>query len=164
MPALDYQYREAVREWLGANPADIAATFLLPRGLMGALKRAAIPTDEITLSKQLMHCFNQLDRQVFKSAHRNRGIRVPRVVTLEHTDDVGWHAHVLFTTPSHLSPTQLSLLMQRLWLRQIKRYVSPRFENRLYWADLISGDYLRYSTKQVGGNGDADWMNIVRTT
>lgn len=164
MRAPNFRYRGAVRDWLGKNGADIAATFLVPRALIGALKRTAIGADEIALGRQLTHLFNQLDRQVFKSAHRNCKVRVPRIVTLEHTEEVGWHAHVLFTTPSHLSPTALSLLIQRLWLRQVKRYVSLRFEDRLYWAEPISGEYLEYSTKHVGYSGDADWMNLVRTT
>jgi hypothetical protein len=164
MRARDIRYQEAVRVWLGANRPDIAASFLLPRGLIGAFKRAAIPNDEIALSKQLMHCFNQLDRQIFKSAHRNRGVRVPRVVTLEQTDEVGWHAHVLLTTPSHISPANLSQLLRSIWLRQLWGHISKDFMDRLYWAEPISGSYLEYSTKQVGGNGVADWMNIVKAT
>jgi hypothetical protein len=163
MRARDVRYQEAVRKWLGENGADIAASFLLPRELMSALKRTSVGADDIALSLQLTYLFNQVDRQVFKSAHRNRGVRVPRIVTLERTDEVGWHAHVLVKTPEHFAPERLSLLMQRLWLRQLRWYTSPRFVGRLYWAEHISGSYFEYSTKQVGGKGDADWMNIVRT-
>jgi len=153
--------RKAVCKWVQSNGADIAASFLLPKALMAAINRMQVHADEITLSQLLTYCFNRLDRRVHKSAHRRHGMRVLRFVALERTDDVGWHAHVLLTTPPHLRPSQLSLMLQRLWLSQLREYVSPKFEDRLYWAEPITGDYLWYSTKQIGGRGAADWMNVV---
>jgi hypothetical protein len=161
MPALDIAYREAVRQWVVGNGADLAASFLLPRALIARLNSTQIRADEIALSKQLTHCFNQLDRQVYKSAHRYHDVRVPRFVALERTDEIGWHAHVLIATPAHLKPSTLSDMVQRLWLRQLREFISPRFADKLYWAEHITGNYLEYSTKHVGGNGSADWMNMV---
>ena len=81
---------------------DLAASFLLPRALIAKLNSTQIRADEIALSQQLTHCFNQLDRQVYKSAHRYHDVRVPRFVALERTDEIGRHAHVLIATPARL--------------------------------------------------------------
>lgn len=153
--------RKAACNWAQTNEPDIVASFLLPRALTATIKRKQVFADEVTLSQLLMHCFNRLDRQVYKSAHRKHGLRVPRFVTLERTDEVGWHAHVLLTTPAHLHASNLSLLLQRLWLSQLREYVSPWFEGRLYWAEPVSGNYLGYSTKQIGDGSTVDWLNAV---
>jgi hypothetical protein len=153
--------RKVICKWVQQNEADIAASFLLPHALMAEIKRTQVFSDEVTLSRLLTYCFNRLDRQIYKSARRKHGVRVPRFVALERTDEVGWHAHVLLTTPAHLKPSQVSLMLQRLWLSQLREYVSPRFEDRLYWAEPITGNYLWYATKQIGDGSTADWSNAV---
>lgn len=155
-------HRMAICEWAQENEPDIAVSFLLPRALTAAIKRKQVFADEVTLSQLLMHCFNCLDRHIYKSAHRKHGVRIPRFVTLERTDEVGWHAHVLLTTPEHLEPSQVSLMLQRLWLSQLRKYVSPWFEARLYWAEPLSGNYLWYSMKQIGDGSTVDWLNAVK--
>jgi hypothetical protein len=154
-------YRKAVCNWAQTNKPDIAAAFLIPRTLIRAIKGKQGYVDDVTLGQLLMHCFNKLDRQVFKSAHRKHGQRVLRFVTLEHTDEVGWHAHVLLTTPPNWHASDVSLLLQRLWLKQLRKFISPRFEDRLYWAEPVTGNYLWYATKQIGDGSTVDWPNAV---
>lgn len=164
LAAPDLRYREATKEWLAKNDVDIAASFLLPKALMVRLSQTQARADEITLSGLLRRYFNKLDRRVFKSAHRRHGMRVERIVTLERTDAVGWHAHVLLKTPVHMSRFTFRLLMQRLWLKEIKGFADQsRIQARLFWAEPISGNYLDYSTKHVGRDAQVDWMNIVRS-
>jgi hypothetical protein len=151
----------AVREWLQLERWDIAASFLLPKKLMVRLNNTCQRADEVSLSGELTHCFNRLDRRIFGSAHRNKGVRVPRYVGLEKADEVGWHAHVLFRTPERISPAEMISMLHRLWIGQMRGFGARFCKERLFWAEPITGHYDLYSTKQIGGIGAADWLNAV---
>lgn len=156
------KYRQNVRTWLDNPGWDLAISMHLPAALIAHLNQTKVQADDITFGRELNYCFNRLDRKLFKSAHRNHGVRVPRDVTLEFTERVGWHAHVLMASPKHIGPSATSLLLQRLWLKQIRPFISRQFEDRLYWARTFEGGYFLYMTKQIGVSSCVDWENIAR--
>jgi hypothetical protein len=151
----------ATREWLDQVPWNVGASFHLPKKLMARLNQTCRRADEISLSEELTHCFNQLDRKIFGNAHRKRGVRVLRFVALERTIDVGWHAHAVLRAPDQLSDEELISLLRRIWIDQYDDFSSIAFGQRLFWAEPITGAYDFYSTKNVGGSGAADWLNAV---
>jgi hypothetical protein len=103
--------------------------------------------DEQWLSKKLTRYFNELDRKLFKSAHRKRNVRMKRLVVLGHTDNVGWHAHVCAITPSDISPEKLLLTMNLLWLKHMKvsKFGNNTFTNKLFWGERTNAGYTHYS-------------------
>jgi hypothetical protein len=155
------QYKAEVKGWLRTNVMDLGASFSVPNAVHAIQSAISTPNDATTLSNHLRRCFNRLDRLVFRQAHKRKGVRVPRIVSLEHSENVGWHAHAVFGTPEHLTTEDLSTMLKALWFDQFHGYVSPRFAKELFWAEPITGDYFGYSMKLVGVYGALDVANIV---
>ena len=115
--------------------------------------------DDIWLEKQLRLYFNKLDRCVFKVDHRRRGKRLKRVITLEKTATVGWHAHVSISTPPAIDQAWLIEQMHRLWHQHVGKDQTGKFEDKLFWAEPAQGNYVEYSFKyafQKAGSGQTD--------
>jgi hypothetical protein len=105
--------------------------------------------DDIWLERINGVYLNQLDRRIFKAAHRNRNLRLKRYVFLEHKDTVGWHTHFVTETPPNMTIENTICLMEKLWLKQCKNYTNPKFIDRLFWAEEIKGNYEAYIQKHI---------------
>lgn len=105
--------------------------------------------DDIWLERINSVYFNQLDRRIFKSAHRHKNLRLKRFVFMEHTDSVGWHTHFVTETPPAMSIEDTICLMEKLWLKQCRTFAAHNFIDRLFWAEKIETDYLAYSAKHI---------------
>jgi hypothetical protein len=105
--------------------------------------------DDIWLERINSIYLNQLDRRIFKAAHRNRNVRLRRLVFLEHTDSVGWHTHFVCETPKNMTTEDTIILMEKLWLKQCRQYQTYDFTDKLFWAEKIKANYLAYSAKHI---------------
>lgn len=106
------------------------------------------------LSAELRHYFNQLDRRIFKSAHRRHGTRVNRFITLENSDGVGWHAHTLLQTPEGMQQAAFIALADQLWQAQQARYAAAHFQSRLSVIEPLHGNFAYYMIKSVHDGAD----------
>lgn len=106
------------------------------------------------LSDELRHYFNQLDRNIFKSAHRNHGARVNRFITLENSEGVGWHAHALLRTPVGMQQAAFISLADQLWQAQQARYAAAHFQSRLSVIEPLHGNFAYYMIKSVHDGSD----------
>ena len=129
---------------------DVCATLHVPE----AKRKAAQGWTADWLSDELRHYFNQLDRRVFKSAHRNHGARVYRWVTLENSDGVGWHAHALLRTPVGMQQAAFISLTDQLWRAQLARYAAAYFQSRLSVIEPLRGNFAYYMIKSVHDGAD----------
>lgn len=152
--------RQAILDWAAKHPWNIAAVLTMPKSLMTLLNQTCVRSDETTLSRQLMRCFNKLDRKIFRNAHTRRGVRVPRFITLEKTDGIGWHANVLMRQPKHMTGSALALLLQRIWLEHLVGFNAGGFNKHLFWADYRKDDFLDYSLKHIDRHAVVDWPNV----
>ena len=118
--------------------------------------------DDIWLQRHISVYLNKLDRRIHKAAHKNRGVRLKRVVSLENTNNTGWHAHMCVETPADMTNDELITEMASVWLKYVSRWKSERFtDDRLFWAEEIKVGYDQYTTKN-GTNilsGNMDWHN-----
>jgi hypothetical protein len=160
---MDLELRAAYIKWVKQyrDTLDVCATLHTPI----AMKAAENGWDSDFLQKQLWRYFNNLDRRVFKAAHRNRAVRLYRWVTLEKSETVGWHAHISISTPDNFTQAEFIDLAKTLWLKQIARYTNPKFKSRLSVIEPIEGEFFRYSVKSIRGtkedsNGVLDLENI----
>ncbi len=106
------------------------------------------------LSSLLSRYFNQLDRRIFKAAHRNREVRLHRWVTLEHSDGVGWHAHVLLQTPTIIDQAALITLAGDIWHRRYAQYATAQFKSRLCVVEAVNGNFFYYANKSAHDTSD----------
>jgi hypothetical protein len=110
--------------------------------------------DDIWLSKTLNCYLNKVDRHLFKAAHRNRGVRLPRFIFLEHTAGVGWHAHGYLAQAPKLTAEATIQALQAHWLKHCKNYKTQAFENRLFHAVEIDAGFNFYAAKQAFSGSD----------
>lgn len=129
---------------------DVCATLHVPE----AKRKAAQGWTADWLSKELRHYFNQLDRQVFKSAHCRQGVRINRFITLEHSEGVGWHAHALLRTPAGIQQASFIALADQLWEAQQARYAAAHFQPRLSVIEPLHGNFAYYMIKSVHDGAD----------
>ena len=118
--------------------------------------------DDIWLQRHIGVYLNKLDRRIHKAAHKNRGLRIKRVVALEHTVGVGWHSHMCVETPQNMTDDELIEEMGSVWLRYVGKWQNSGFSNdRLFWAEQIEEGYSQYTTKNGKNilNGNMDWLN-----
>jgi len=129
---------------------DVCATLHVPE----AKRKAAQGWTADWLSKELRHYFNQLDREIFKSAHRRRGARINRFITLEYSEGVGWHAHALLRTPVCMQQAAFISLADQLWQAQQARYAAAHFQSRLSLIEPLQGNFAFYMIKSVHDGAD----------
>lgn len=157
------QERAAIINWVTDQPHhfNVAVALSPPKSLRAAEKG----WDDLWLQRKLTHFFNLLDRRVFgAAANRRRGLRVPRFVVLERTDESGWHAHIALSTPPHFDATQLIALAKRLWISCLKEHARGPFQEHLFWAETVTGAYIRYSTKDIASGIEGAAMLDVHNT
>ena len=106
------------------------------------------------LSKELTRYFNNVDRRIFKAAHRNRGERLRRIVTLERDDNVGWHAHALVATAPSRDDQETRQILRDEWIKHTKRFATGKFDKYLFYGEVDRGETLGYITKHTHNNDD----------
>jgi len=114
-----------------------------------AMRRYYRGYTEDWLAKELTRYFNKVDRRIFKAAHKNRGIRLQRVITLEHDDNVGWHAHGIVECAQNMDEAQTYALLETLWLEHTNRFSTGKFEKHLFWSEPDQGYHLPYIVKRL---------------
>jgi hypothetical protein len=129
---------------------DICATLHVAE----AKRKAAQGWTADWLSAELRHYFNRLDRHIFKSAHRRHGARFNRLITLELSEGVGWHAHALLQTPEGMQQTAFISLADQLWQAQQGRYAAAHFQSRLSVIEPLHGNFAYYMIKSVHDGAD----------
>ena len=110
--------------------------------------------DEIWLSKELRRYFNNVDRRIFKAAHKNKGTRLRRIITLERDENVGWHAHGLVAAAPDLDEQQTRQILRDEWIKYTKRFATDKFDKRLFYGEIDRGRSLGYITKHIHNNED----------
>ena len=121
---------------------DIACCWHQPKGMEGSAKY---------LQKTLTKYFRGLNRIVFKGV---KGVvcELPRFITFEKKGEVGWHAHGMIATPTHIDPSALINLMETEWRDRNSDHSRSRFVNQLFWGQLIQNNYAAYSIKNISPN------------
>lgn len=131
---------------------DICANLHVPN----AMRVAEKGWTSAWLSNHIRTYLKNLDRRVLKAASRNRGARIVRWVALEHSENVGWHAHIAFETPTGLDKREFIKLADFLWRKHIERYTNPRFTRHLSLIEPITGNFFFYTIKSVHDEDDFD--------
>jgi hypothetical protein len=153
--------RIAELRWLNAHSQtwNIAVTWHVPYAMRAHYRGY----NEDWLTRELRRYLNKVDRHIYKAAHKNRSVRLPRIITLEHTDTVGWHAHGIISNPSHLDEQTTQNILAKHWHKHVARFATERFEKRLFLAEPINSNYLDYITKHTkdleGTKGFIDLAN-----
>jgi hypothetical protein len=168
-PTLTHAQRTRIAElrWLNANSHtwNIAVTWHVPNEMRTYYNGYNQTWRHIEdwLSNEMRKYLNTVDRAIYKAAHKNRSIRLPRIITLEHTETVGWHAHGIISNPLHLDEQTTQNILAKHWHKHVARFATERFEKRLFLAEPINGNYLGYITKHTkdleGTKGFIDLAN-----
>lgn len=153
---------------------DITICWHAPNRLLRAELGGLVDADSVGwsahwLQKRLKHCLNKLDRRVLKSAHRNKHIKIWRLVTTEYAEGVGWHAHALMATPPGHAQKKIIDWASWMWLHELGGEFENDFLPYLVRAEPTKGDYLSYITKTLGshiddGVGTVDLVNTAFPT
>ena len=77
-------------------------------------------------------------------------VKIWRLVTLEHADGVGWHAHGLMATPKGHDRSELINWATWMWLEELGGEYENSFVPYLVQAAPTRGHYLGYITKTLG--------------
>lgn len=139
------QLKEALKNW-GNGPKfqwDICVTWHVPNDM----RDRDSGWDDRWLECEMRKYFNAVDRRIFKAAHKNRGERLARWITLERAGGVGWHSHALLKTPPQMSHQDLIDLLLRFWHKHCKMKNASCFQSYLFKAELVKADYLGYAIK-----------------
>lgn len=147
------EYKQALKNW-GNAPGfkwDICATWHVPNDI----KQRRMDWDDRCQEVEMRKYFNTVDRHIFKAAHKNRGERVWRWVVMEKAGGVGWHSHALLKTPEHLSQQAFLDTLCGLWNKQCGIRSGHRYQSYLYKAELVDGDFLGYTVKDIKLTEDA---------
>jgi hypothetical protein len=142
----DLKLRKLHVDWINSQPYefDLAVAWHLPN----SFKAAYHAYDHLALSSNLRHYFNCLDTSVFKTAYKRKNIRLPRAIVLEHSDQVGWHAHGLISShSSKLSRDALMELLKSKWHKHLGKHGKDNFSRYLTWVEPSDGFYAGYIAK-----------------
>lgn len=143
---------------LGLN-FDISICWHAPNALLWAELGGLVDADSVGWSahwfqKKLKHYLNKLDREVLRSAHRRKHVKIWRLVTLEHAEGVGWHAHALMATPEGHSRSKVMNWAAWMWMAELGDAYQNSFVPYLVQASPSRGKYLSYITKTLGQSDD----------
>lgn len=105
--------------------------------------------DEAWLQRQLSAYFNKLVKRVFSHLPVRMRPHIARIVTLEHTDGVGWHAHGMVATPPHMKSQDFAALLRELWIEQMAGGHFGSMGERIFWCERSSTGYLPYILKSA---------------
>ena len=139
--------RIAQQRWLREHSKhwNVVACWHVPN----AMRKHYKGYDEHWLSKELTRYLNKVDRCIFKAAHKNKGARLPRIITLEYAEAVGWHAHGLLDCAKGMNEDETISVLKRCWDMQTERFATEKFEKHLSHFGYDNGFYLTYSLKQT---------------
>ena len=117
------------------------------------------------LSKELTKYFRAVDRRIYKAGHKNRDLRLPRIVVLEEGELVGWHAHILCDCGEGLNEDETISILKKMWAKHTNKFHTGKFEQRLGYFEYDQGNYLKYILKEIsddeqGTKGLLDVKNI----
>lgn len=117
------------------------------------------------LAKELKRYFNKVNRRIYKAASKNRGLKLQRVITLEYDPEVGWHAHGLLACGPGMNEQETIDVLENLWTKQTKRFVTGKFEKHCFWAQSDKGKYLSYISKRVHRQNEIDvgFLDTINT-
>lgn len=139
--------KNAQTEWLKERSKywNICAALHVPN----AMRKHYFGYDEHWLAKELTRYFNKVDRHIYKAAHKNRGMRLQRIITLEYSENVGWHAHGIFDCAEGYNEDETIEILKRYWQKQTERFAIQKFEQRLDYFEYDRGNYIDYILKNV---------------
>lgn len=145
---------------LGVN-FDISICWHAPTKLLRAELGGIVDADRVGwsahwLQRKLKYCLNKLDRRVLKSAHRDKHVKIWRLVTLEYADGVGWHAHALMATPEGHDRSKIINWATWMWIAELGEAYQNSFVPYLVEASATEDKtkYLSYITKTLGQRDD----------
>lgn len=140
---------------------DISICWHAPNRLLRAELGSLVDADRVGwsahwLQRKLKHCLNKLDRRVLKSAHRDKHVKIWRLVTLEYADGVGWHAHALMATPKGHDRSKIINWATWMWIAELGEAYQNSFVPYLVKASATEDKtkYLSYITKTLGQRDD----------
>lgn len=170
IPSQRHRHQAAIADWVGnmGEDWDIACCWHVPE----AMRAAQNGYSADWLSRQLGVYFNKMREDVFHNLRPKQCPILPRFITIEWSDGVGWHSHGLLSTPSHLTTDEMMIIAQGTWMRHVGKFATGKFAKRLVWTEKREGRYAPYISKQAmelqdynwnGGKGFIDLNNTVRT-
>ena len=137
--------RIAKLNWLGEHSKhwNVVACWHVPN----AMRKHYKGYDEHWLSKELTRYLNKVDRYIFKASFTNRGVRLPRIITLEYAEGVGWHAHGLLDCAAGMNEDETITVLKSFWEKQTHRFSTAKFETHISYFSYDQGTYLPYCLK-----------------
>lgn len=154
--------RQVNADWFRSLPArfDVAVSLHRPNAF-----RAERGTSERAFQYTLRSFFTRLDRRVLRSACNKRGAKIPRYVVLENVPSLGWHMHAMLSSETGAySAEQLCTTVKLMWLEEFAGSTLKGFEPYLGWAEVVTGGYENYLSKDLYGphaTAVFDEMNTV---
>ena len=141
------RYNEALLAWLGEHSTlwNVVVTWHVPE----TMRRHYRGYDEDWLARELTRYFNKVDRRIYKAGLKNRGMRLPRIITLEYNESVGWHAHGLLDCAPGKNEDETLELLTKLWRKHTDRFATDRFEKHLVIGQYDNGKALPYIIKRI---------------
>lgn len=140
-------HHEAHLAWLGERSKlwNVVMTWHVPN----AMRRHYGGYDALWLGKELTRYFNKVDRRIYKAGLKNRGMRLPRIITLECDENVGWHAHGILDYAPGKNEDETIQILSKLWLSHTSRFATDKFEKHLVIGQYDNGYGLPYIIKRI---------------
>lgn len=138
---------EAVAEWVEGWNADLNVACCWHAS--SDVRNEQRGHSDAWLQGQLSIYFKSLLALLYKDIPVRKRPELARLITLEHTDGVGWHAHGLLSKPSHLSFEQFSEVLRATWKNQIGIGEADLLGDRAFWCEELQAGYLRYILKSA---------------
>ena len=122
------------------------------------------------MSQYLTRLFNRLDRHLFDELDTACTLRLPRFVTLERTDGVGWHAHVSLKIWRDaqgyvIDPYYVGETLANYWHDLIKQPKEGKFSGFFVEFKKTHDEFLSYSLKHIDRrhehSGKVDILNCA---
>ena len=145
------------RGWLRdqSRGFDVGICLTLPH----ATKVAEHGYDAQCVQRHVSRFFNRVDRRLMGNAHKRRGLRVQRLVVLEHSPVNGWHAHITAETPAGVDVERFIDVMRAEWWKEIKRDCVVCRKDLYCWFEPIDGAYAFYTIKGLKGLSDSEYVD-----
>lgn len=145
------EYRETARQsaidWV--NDWDVKLNLACCWHASDFLRDQQGGRDETWLQRHLSTYFNKLVMRVYGHMPVRLRPNIARLITLEHADGVGWHAHGLVATPAHMTSNEFSMILHELWIEQMGNCHFGSFGKRIFWCEQSGSGYLPYILKSA---------------
>jgi hypothetical protein len=156
---------QAWLDWCGdaIGVMGFDATLHLP------LHQAHLSTSD-ELTRALSHTFNRLDRYFLGTSHRRFKLRIPRFVTHEYGEGVGWHAHISLKLwqDAHgyvIDPEKFKTKLIEYWHETTKQPLKGKFSELIVNFKATHDQFLSYSLKHIDNTshrrGQVDEFNCA---